>query len=282
MELRCSPELDARQEVEVRVAAEQLAAFMGLEVMLAAQRSAGRCLDAIAGADVSDDALLLEAAAGERLALEARAAEVEAALQQLRELMGGLPSARIPAYREDGLQQLMAAVGEDKGALMERLVRGVTEEGDAEAVAALTSLDLRSKRLGPEAALALAWALHRCTALHTLRLASNQLGMEGVSALAAVLPHCAALQTLTLGHNGLGDDGVGLLAQVLPSCLSLQSLGLNGCNISGRGAQALVSVLPQCTTLQTLGLSHNSIDAAGKAALQQVKARCVALNSIHT
>ena len=140
----------------------------------------------------------------------------------------------------------------------------------------LQTLDLSENSIGSDGAEALAEGLKCCTNLKTLNLRKNRIRSDGAVALAKVLKCCANLQTLNLRDNGIGSDGaVVALAEGLECCTNLQTLDLSYNSIGSDGAVALAEGLRCCTNLQTLDLSYNSIGLDGALALAEGLKCCI-------
>ena len=116
---------------------------------------------------------------------------------------------------------------------------------------ALTSLRLRSNRLGSAGAIALAARI----GLTRLDLRGNRIGSEGAAALAA-LP---ALTYLDLSFNEVRPEGAAALA----GAPALAHLDLSGNPIGGVGAAALGALVP----LRTLGLAAANLGPDAPSAL---------------
>ena len=145
----------------------------------------------------------------------------------------------------------------------------------------LQTLDLSSKNIGSEGAVALTEGLNCCANLQTLDLSDNSIGSDGAVALAEGLKCCTNLQALDLSDNSVGSDGAVALAEGLKCCTNLQTLYLSYNSIGSDGAVALAEGLMCCTNLQTLDLSYNSIGSDGVVALAKVLKCCSYLQTLN-
>jgi hypothetical protein len=131
----------------------------------------------------------------------------------------------------------------------------------AEAVGALTQLDLQLKALTAAAVPAVARAA-TAARLHTLALARNSLGDAGLSALAVGLAACGTLRTLDVAACDAGPAGVAALAAVLPR-LGVTELALADNSIGTAGAAALAAALSGGAPLRSLGLANTALGDDG-------------------
>ena len=104
-------------------------------------------------------------------------------------------------------------------------------------------------------------AANALTAITNLNLSCNKLGDRAGMALAAALPTLTALTKLDLGCNDIREHGVLALISALPRCSSLTSLHLFGSAVLGNAWKNVVArlllVLPQCPWLRELDLRSN-------------------------
>ena len=142
----------------------------------------------------------------------------------------------------------------------------------------LQTLDLSSKYIGSDGAVALAEGLKCCTNLY---LGYNSIGSDGAVALAEGLKCCTNLQTLDLSYNSIGSDGAVALADGLKCCTNQQTLDLSYNSIGSFGAVALAEGLKCCTNLQTLNLNYNSICSDCAVALAEGLKCCTNLQTLH-
>ena len=142
----------------------------------------------------------------------------------------------------------------------------------------LQTLNLGYNSIGSDGAVALAEGLKCCTNLQTLNLSINHIGSDGAVVL---LECCTNLQTLNLGSNSIGSDGAVALAEGLKCCTDLQTLNLSSNSIGSDGAVALAEGLKCCTNLQTLNLSLNSIGSDGAVALAEGLKCCTDLQTLN-
>ncbi|KAJ8612668.1 hypothetical protein CTAYLR_002121 [Chrysophaeum taylorii] len=133
-----------------------------------------------------------------------------------------------------------------------------------------TNLDLSSKNIGDEGAVAISAGLEKNTTLQSLGLPSNRIGDEGARALSQMLSKNTTLRILELNSNRIGDEGARALSQMLSKNTTLRILGLSNNHIGDEGARALSQMLSKNTTLQTLWLNSNRIGDEGARALSQM------------
>ena len=145
----------------------------------------------------------------------------------------------------------------------------------------LQTLDLSSKYIGSDGAVALAEGLKYCANLQTLYLSYNNIGSDGAVALAEGLKCCTNIQTLDLSYNSIGSDGAVALAEGLKCCNNLQTLDLSYNSICSDDAVALAGGLKCCTNLQTLNLMSNSIGSDGAVALAEGLKCCTNLQTLY-
>ncbi len=148
----------------------------------------------------------------------------------------------------------------------------LVENGDAYAAAVaealsrgcnhLTTLLMRSNRLGDPAAVALAAMLqvHRTRQLCVYVWANCCVACadDGISALAHGGVRCQVNDTLTaldVMGNDIGDVGVGALAAALPDTGTLLLLNLSHNRFGWPGVATVASMLPHNRTLQHLSIS---------------------------
>ena len=141
----------------------------------------------------------------------------------------------------------------------------------------LQTLDLSSKNIGSDGAVALAEGLKCCTYLQTLNLSDNS---YGAVALADGLKCCTNLQTLNLRDNGISSDGAVALAEGLKCCTNLKTLDLCLNSIGSDGVVALADGLKCYTNLRTLYLSDNTIGSDGAVALAKGLKYCTNLKTL--
>ena len=149
-----------------------------------------------------------------------------------------------------------------------------------ECCTSLQTLDLSYNSIGSDGAQALAEGLKCCTNLQTLHLSDNSIGSDGAEALAEGLKCCTNLQTLDLSYNSIGSDSAVALAEGLKYSANLQTLYLNYNIICSDGAVALAGGMKCCTNLQTLYLSHNSIGSDGAVALAEGLKCCANIQTL--
>ncbi len=136
--------------------------------------------------------------------------------------------------------------------------------GSSAALAGLTELDLRSNRIGPAGAQALARS-HHLANLRRLDLSWNEsLGSRGAQALAASL-HLTGLADLRLRRTSLGIVGAAALASS-PNLDGLTDLDL-GDNALGTAEVEALASSPSLAGLARLDLGDNGLTDAAALAL---------------
>ncbi|KAL0210217.1 hypothetical protein P9112_010301 [Eukaryota sp. TZLM1-RC] len=137
------------------------------------------------------------------------------------------------------------------------------------------SLNLDGCNIGPEGAVAFARVLETHPSFDSLNLDSNNIRSEGASAVARALETNSSLLYLDLRCNNIGSEGVSALARALETNSSLSVLNLHSNNIGFEGAIALASSLETNSSLSVLSLFANNIGPEGTIAL----ARALETNS---
>ncbi|KAM9540306.1 NACHT, LRR and PYD domains-containing protein 3-like isoform 5-T6 [Salvelinus alpinus] len=173
---------------------------------------------------------------------------------------------------EEGLLRLLPVVKASRAVLLSGC--GVTEEGCASLVSALTSnpshlreLDLSNNDLKDSGVKLLSAGLGNphCE-LETLRLSGCLVTEEGCASLVSALrSNPSYLRELDLSYNHPGDSGVRLLSAGLedPHC-RLEKLKLSGCGVTEEGCASLVSALESNPShLRELDLSNNDLKDSG-------------------
>ncbi|KAH7036113.1 hypothetical protein BKA57DRAFT_429798 [Linnemannia elongata] len=133
----------------------------------------------------------------------------------------------------------------------------------------LTSLNLRSNKIGDDGAQALSEALKTNSTLTTLDLYNNSIGPNGAQALSKALKTNSTLTTLNIHRNRIGPDGAQALSEALKTNSTLTTFNLSFNRIGNNGAQALFKALQTNSTLSTLDLSFNLIGDDGTQALSE-------------
>ncbi|XP_052374307.1 NLR family CARD domain-containing protein 3-like isoform X1 [Oncorhynchus keta] len=195
---------------------------------------------------------------------------------------------------EEGLLRLLPVVKASRAVLLSGC--GVTEEGCASLVSALTSnpshlreLDLSNNDLKDSGVRLLSAGLGNphCK-LETLRFTVCKLTDTSCKVLASVLSsNPSHLRELDLSNNDLKDSGLKLLSAGLgnPHC-KLETLRLSGCLVTEEGCASLVSALRSNPShLRELDLSYNHPGVSGvrllSAGLEDPHCRLEKLNVEH-
>jgi Ran GTPase-activating protein (RanGAP) involved in mRNA processing and transport len=124
----------------------------------------------------------------------------------------------------------------------------------------LQNLDLKSCKIGPEEACALAEALGHNTSIKTLDLSLNTIGKEGAQAIAKMLRKNTCMESLYLGQTSIPDAGFSSIGLALAKNKSLLLLDLtvkelrkeSGKHICTAGMKGIAKGLTQNQTLRTL------------------------------
>ena len=156
---------------------------------------------------------------------------------------------------------------------------GETEGIRYEQIAALASIVQRSKtlktlnlarcRVDAKGAIEIAKALRSgTTALSTLELRLNKIGPEGAKAIAKALPFTTALKKIVLSDNFIKDEGAIAIGESLKTNNTLKELVLINCSIGPEGGKAIgVGLQAGITALRSLNLSFNQLGAEGAKAI---------------
>ena len=198
---------------------------------------------------------------------ESELTELQLSPHALGELVAGLASS-------GGLTRLSVAdcgVG-DEGVLS---VLPVVRAG------VLSTLELRSNRIGNSGAASLAEALAGNSALRALDLQRNDIKDQGAIGLAAALQVNGALQIVNLRFNEIGDAGATALGKALQSNRTILELHLGGNLIGPEGAMQLAASLETNASLRTLNLRSNAILDVGAVAIARMCKRNDALVELY-
>uniref|UniRef100_A0AAZ3RVP3 NACHT, LRR and PYD domains-containing protein 12-like n=1 Tax=Oncorhynchus tshawytscha TaxID=74940 RepID=A0AAZ3RVP3_ONCTS len=183
---------------------------------------------------------------------------------------------------EEGLLRLLPVVKASRAVLLSGC--GVTEEGCASLVSALSNNDLKDSGVK---LLSAGLGNPHCK-LETLRLSGCLVTEEGCASLVSALEsNPSHLRELDLSNNDLKDSGVKLLSAGLgnPHC-KLETLRLSGCLVTEEGCASLVSALRSNPShLRELDLSYNHPGDSGvrllSAGLEDPHCRLEKLNVEH-
>ncbi|KOO21484.1 hypothetical protein Ctob_001958 [Chrysochromulina tobinii] len=145
----------------------------------------------------------------------------------------------------------------------------------------LSTLELRSNRIGNPGASSLAEALAGNSALRSIDLQRNDIKDQGAIGLAAALQVNGALQVVNLRFNEVGDAGATALGKALQSNRSIVELHLGGNLIGPEGAMQLAASLEANSTLRTLNLRSNAILDVGAVAIARMCKRNDALVELY-
>ena len=145
----------------------------------------------------------------------------------------------------------------------------------------LSTLELRSNRIGNPGASSLAEALAGNSALRSIDLQRNDIKDQGAIGLAAALQVNGALQVVNLRFNEVGDAGATALGKALQSNRSIIELHLGGNLIGPEGAMQLAASLEANSTLRTLNLRSNAILDVGAVAIARMCKRNDALVELY-
>ena len=134
----------------------------------------------------------------------------------------------------------------------------------------LTTLELRSNRIGNHGAGVLAEALAGNHTLLVLDLQRNEITCQGAIGLAAALQVNRTLRVLNVRFNEISDSGASALGKALQANKSVAELHLGGNLVGPEGAVHLAAALESNETVRTLNLRSNAILDVGAVAIARM------------
>ncbi|WP_010298355.1 hypothetical protein [Candidatus Odyssella thessalonicensis] len=133
----------------------------------------------------------------------------------------------------------------------------------------LTSLTLKTNKLGDSGVMAIAEMLTTNHSLVSLTLEHNEISPQGVEALVTALVTNKHLTLLDLSRNKINNQGAEALAMLIQNNATIKALELGRCGLTGEGIMSISASLRSNSSLTKLNLNHNSIGYKGASGLAQ-------------